>query len=69
MVSIFDINMTKVKQLANRKMWSLSELSRKADVSLNTIFALQAKRRKASPQTVRKIAMALEIDPNDIVEK
>lgn len=63
------INMVKVKELTYKKFWSLSQLAEKAHVSLATIFALQAKKRRASQRTVVKIAAALDVSPAEIIEK
>ena len=62
-------DMGKVKQLTYKKGWSWSELASRAELSLNTLFALQAKRRKASERTVYKIAAALGVSPEEIIEK
>lgn len=61
-------DMGKVKRLAYKKGWSWAELAKRADLSANTLFALQAKRRKASERTMYKLAAALEVAPGDIVE-
>ena len=62
-------DMGEVKRLTYKKGWSLSELAKQANLSLNTIFALQAKRRRASERTVYKLANALDVSPADIIEK
>ncbi|WP_303063480.1 helix-turn-helix domain-containing protein [Acidaminococcus massiliensis] len=62
-------NMGEVKRLTYKKGWSLSDLAKQANLSLNTIFALQAKRRRASERTVYKLANALDVSPAEIIEK
>lgn len=62
-------NMGEVKRLTYKKGRSLSDLAKQANLSLNTIFALQAKRRRASERTVYKLANALDVSPADIIEK
>lgn len=49
--------------------WSWADLARRAGLSLNTLFALQSKRRKASERTMYKLATALNVEPTDIIEK
>lgn len=61
------IDMSKVKDLTFRKLWSWNDLSKQANISNATIYALQAKRRNASVRTVYKIARALDVDPKEIV--
>lgn len=63
------INMAKVKELTYKRFWSLSQLAEKSHVSLATIFALQAKKRRASQRTVVKIAAALDVSPAEIIEE
>lgn len=63
------INMAKVKELTYKNFWSLSKLAEKSHVSLATIFALQAKKRRASQRTVVKIAAALDVSPAEIIEE
>jgi DNA-binding Xre family transcriptional regulator len=65
----FTVEMGKVYELAQNKFWTIAELGRKAQISLATIYALKAKRRKASTLTVKKLAAALDVSPTDIVEK
>ena len=62
-------DMGEVKRLTYQKGWSLSDLAKQANLSLNTIFALQAKRRRASERTVYKLANALDVSPAEIIEK
>ena len=69
MATVFDVNMNLAKQKTYRKGWALSDLAKQANLSLNTIFALQAKRRRASERTVYKLANALDVSPAEIIEK
>lgn len=62
-------DMGKVKRLSYGKGWSWAELAKHANLSLNTLFALQAKRRKASERTMYKLAAALDVSPAEIIEK
>lgn len=68
MTTVFP-NMEKVKHTMYKNGWSWSDLARRSGLSLNTLFALQSKRRKASERTMYKLATALNVEPADIVEK
>lgn len=68
MTTVFP-NMGKVKTMIYKKGWSWADLARRSGLSLNTLFALQSKRRKASERTMYKLATALNVEPADIVEK
>lgn len=64
-----NLNMVKVKKLAASKYWSMSELAKQTSLSLSTLSALSAKRRRASFRTANTLANALGVTVNDIVEK
>lgn len=63
------IDMDKVRNLTERRLWSWAELSRKAAVSVATIYSLQTGRRNASILTIRKLANALGVEPSEIVKE
>lgn len=63
------INFKQVKNLSYKKMWSLAKLATESDLSLSTLFALQRSNRKASLRTVSKLATALNVEPEKIIEK
>lgn len=70
MATTYVIDMNKVKALAyDKRFMNMNELSRKARLSPATLFALMAKRRKASRLTASKIAAALEVDPAEIIAR
>ena len=64
-----NIDMKKVEDMTYQKLWTWADLSRNADITQTTIFALKAKRRNASRRTLYKIANALGVEPSDIVSK
>ena len=63
------IDMEKVRNLTESHLWSWAELSRKAEVSVATIYSLQTGRRNASILTTRKLAGALGVEPSEIVKE
>ena len=69
MVKTVEIDMKKVKEMTLKKFMSFADLAKSSNLSLATLFALQAKRRKASERTLYKIAAALDVSPADIIEK
>lgn len=58
-----------VQSLSYKKMWSLTKLASQADISLSTLFAIQRKKGKASMKTVLKLATALNVAPDELIEK
>ncbi|MCH4096026.1 MAG: helix-turn-helix transcriptional regulator [Acidaminococcus provencensis] len=69
MVKTVEIDMKKVKEMTLKKLMSFADLAKSANLSLATLFALQAKRRKASERTLYKIAAALDVSPADIIKE
>lgn len=63
------VDMRKVKETAYKKYMSLQDLAIKSHVSAASLFAYQAKRRKASALTVYKIAAALDVSQADIIKE
>lgn len=57
-----------VGKLIDEKFISWAELARMAGLSSATVFAIKAGRRNASYRTIRKIAQALNVQPNDIIK-
>lgn len=66
--SVF-VNFKTVQALSYQKMWSLTKLASQADISLSTLFAIQRRKGKASMNTVLKLATALNVAPDELIEK
>lgn len=65
----FNVDMRKGKEITYSNFMSLQDLAIKSHVSAASLFAYQAKRRKASALTVYKIAAALDVFPADIIKE
>lgn len=63
------IDMEKVRDLTEAKLWGWAYLARKARLSTATIYSLQSGRRNSSLLTVRKLAAALGVEPQEIIKK
>ena len=63
------VDLKTVQSLSYKKMWSLTKLASQADISLSTLFAIQRKKGKASMKTVLKLATALNVAPDELIEK
>lgn len=68
MQEILQLDMAKIKELVYQRLWTWNELAKKANISTNTIYALQSHRRNASRRTAYKIAKALDISPCEIIQ-
>jgi transcriptional regulator with XRE-family HTH domain len=57
----------RIKQVRQRKVWGQAELARKAGVSVNTLYRIEAEQHVPRPATIRKIAEALGVEPEVLV--
>lgn len=56
-----------VKKLRAKKGWSAASLGRKADMSTDTVLAVEAGENSPQMDTIWKLAMALEVDPRELI--
>ena len=63
-----EIDTEKLKSLREERVLSLRDLERISGVSYNTIWFIEAGRRKRThPRTIRKLAIALGVEPQELV--
>ena len=60
--------MAKLKELRARRVLTLHELEERSGVAYNTIWRLENGRTGAQPRTIRKLAAALGVDPEELVK-
>ena len=60
--------MVRLRELRHRRVLTLEELAEKAGVGRNTIWRLEHGVMGAQPRTIRKLAKALDIEPEDLVK-
>ena len=58
----------KLKELRKRRVLTTEELAERADVGRNTIYRLEHGKAGAQPRTIRKLAAALGVEPEDLIE-
>ena len=58
----------KIQRLRSRRLWLIGDLAEKSGVHRNTISKLENDRGGAYPETIRKLAGALGVDPAELVE-
>ena len=61
------MNGDRLRELRTRKALAMRELSERAGVNLQTIYRLENGRQGAHPRTVRKLAGALGVEPEELV--
>jgi len=62
-----EVNVRKLRELRQRRVLTLHELEERSGVAYNTIWRLENGRTGAQPRTIRKLAAALGVDPEELV--
>jgi len=63
-----EVDMVRLRELRRRRVLTLEELAEKAGVGRNTIWRLEHGVMGAQPRTIRKLAKALEVEPEELVK-
>jgi transcriptional regulator with XRE-family HTH domain len=63
-----EVDAVKLRQLRRRRVLTLEELAEKANVGRNTIWRLEHGVMGAQPRTIRKLAKALAVEPEELVK-
>ena len=58
----------KIQRLRSRRLWLIGDLAEKSGVHRNTISKLENDRGGAYPDTIRKLAEALDVEPTELLE-
>ncbi len=59
--------MQKLRALRQQRVLTLRELETQSGVAYNTIWHLENGKRGAQPRTIRKLAAALGVEPEELV--
>jgi transcriptional regulator with XRE-family HTH domain len=62
------VDMARLRELRRRRVLTLEELAQKAGVGRNTIWRLEHGVMGAQPRTIRKLARALNVEPEELVK-
>ena len=62
-----EVDVAKLRELRRRRVLTLEELAKKAGVGRNTIWRLEHGVMGAQPRTIRKLAKALDVEPEELV--
>jgi HTH-type transcriptional regulator, competence development regulator len=65
---MMEINVQKLRELRQRRVLTLHELEERSGVAYNTIWRLENGRSGAQPRTIRKLAAALGVEPEELVK-
>ena len=59
----------KLRRLRERRLWLIGDLAEKSGVHRNLISTYEHGKSGAHPDTIRKLAKALSIDPSELVKE
>ena len=62
-----EVNAMRLRELRQRRVLTLHELEERSGVAYNTIWRLENGRTGAQPRTIRKLAAALGVEPEELV--
>jgi predicted transcriptional regulator len=57
----------KLRRLRERRLWLIGDLAERSGVHRNLISTYEHGKSGAHPDTIRKLAKALDVDPTDLV--
>jgi transcriptional regulator with XRE-family HTH domain len=63
-----EVDMARLRELRRRRVLTLEELAQKAGVGRNTVWRLEHGLMGAQPRTIRKLAKALDVEPEELVK-
>ena len=63
-----EVDVQKLKELRQRRVLTLRELEERSNVAYNTIWRLENGKGGAQPRTIRKLAAALGVNPEELVK-
>ena len=64
-----EVNTERLKELRRRRVLSMRELEELSGVSHNTIWRIETGRQGAHPRTLRKLAKALGVGPEELLRE
>lgn len=64
-----EVDTERLRELRRRRVLSMRELEELSGVSHNTIWRIEAGRQGAHPRTIRKLAKALGVEPEELLKK
>src|SRR5215204_1520181 len=63
-----EVNVDRLKALRHQRVLTLRELEQRSGVAYKTIWHLGSGKRGAQPRTLRKLARALNVEPEELVK-
>ena len=67
--ALVKVDRQKLRRLRERRLWLIGQLAEESGVHRNVISKLENSRGGAHPDTIRKLAKALDVDPTELLEE
>jgi ribosome-binding protein aMBF1 (putative translation factor) len=67
-LGLVEVDAAMLRELRHRRVLTMEELAEKAGVGRNTIWRLEHGVMGAQPRTIRKLAKALDVEPEALVK-
>lgn len=64
-----EVNTERLRELRWRRVLSMRDLQERSGVSHNTIWRIESGRQGAHPRTIRKLAQALGVEPEELLKE
>ena len=61
-------DVAKLRELRRRRVLTLHELGERSGVAYNTVWRLEDGKTGAQPRTIRKLAKALDVEPEELLK-
>jgi transcriptional regulator with XRE-family HTH domain len=65
--TLMRIDGEKLRRLRERRLWLIGDLAEKSGVHRNLISTYEHGKSGAHPDTIRKLAKALDVDPTELL--
>ena len=66
-LTLMRIDGEKLRRLRERRLWLIGDLAEKSGVHRNLITTYEHGKSGAHPDTIRKLAKALGVDPSELI--
>ena len=64
---LVEVNGQKLRKLRSQRLWLIGDLAERSGVHRNTISKLENSKGGAYPETIRKLAEALDVEPTELL--
>jgi len=67
--TLMEVDGQKLRKLRTQRVWLIGDLARESGVHRNVVSKLENGKGGAYPETIRKLARALDVDPSELIRK